>query len=89
MEVLERIGAGRFEGYKLGYTDGSNRDADMDAIRLAATQHEVDDAKSRLCHSLQKKRAVAEVLDIEIGCRSYRIGRFKRQWNNFLPPTAK
>jgi hypothetical protein len=48
-------------------------------------QQEVAKAKSRL----RKKRAVAEVLDIEIGCRSYRIGRFKRQWDNFLPPTAK
>jgi hypothetical protein len=39
------LGAGRFEGYKLGYTGGSNPDADKDAIGQAATQQEVDKAK--------------------------------------------
>jgi hypothetical protein len=32
------LGAGRFEGHKLGYTGGSNPDADKDAIGEAATQ---------------------------------------------------
>jgi hypothetical protein len=72
-------------GYNLGYTDGWNAALDMNAIGLAVKQQEVDMAKSRL----QKKRAVAEVLNIEIGCRSYKQGRFKRQWDKFLPPTAK
>jgi hypothetical protein len=66
------LGAGRFEGYKLGYyTGGSNPDADKDAIGQAATQQEVDKAKSRL----QKKRAVAKILNIDTRCRSYRQTR--------------
>jgi hypothetical protein len=36
---LEGLGAGRFEGHKLGYTGGLNTDADKDAIGRAATQH--------------------------------------------------
>jgi hypothetical protein len=58
---------------------------DTNAIGLAAKQQEVGKAKSRL----QKKRAVAVVLNIEIGGRSCSRGRFKRQWDKFLPPTAK
>jgi hypothetical protein len=54
------LGAGRFEGYKLGYTGGSNPDADKDAIGQAATQQEVVDAKSRC----KKKLAVAKALSI-------------------------
>jgi hypothetical protein len=72
-------------GYNLGYTDGWNAALDTNVIGLAAKQQEVGKAKSRL----QKKRAVAEVLNIEIGCRSYTRGRFKRQWDQFLLPTPK
>jgi hypothetical protein len=83
------LGAGHFEGYKLGYTGGLNTDADKDAIGRAATQQEVDKAKSRL----QRKRAVAKILNIDTRCRSYRqgsdSGSFKRQWDKLLPPTAK
>jgi hypothetical protein len=64
---------------------GWNAAFDTNAIGLAAKQQEVGKAKSRL----QKKRAVAEVLDIEIGCRSYTRGRSKRQWDQFLLPTPK
>jgi hypothetical protein len=73
----------------IGYTGGSNRGADMDAIRRAATQQEVVHAKIRL----QKKRAVAKVLDIKIGCKSMSYkqgtGTFRQQWDKFLPPTSK
>jgi hypothetical protein len=63
-----------------------NTDADKDAIGRAATQQqEVDKAKSRL----QKKRAVAKALNIDTMSKSYRQGRFKRQWYKLLPPTAK
>jgi hypothetical protein len=55
-------------GYNLGYTDGWNAALDTNATGLAAKQQEVSKAKSRL----QKKRAVAVVLDIENGGRSYR-----------------
>jgi hypothetical protein len=55
------------------------------AIGLAAKQQEVGKAKSRL----QKKRAVAEVLNIELGCRSYKKGRSKRQLDQLLLPTPK
>jgi hypothetical protein len=37
---MEGLGAGRFGGYKLGYTGGSNPDTDKDAIGRAATQQE-------------------------------------------------
>ena len=75
-----------FEGYNLGYTSGSNTDADNHAIKRAATDQEVHKAKSRL----QKKRAVAKVLNIDTRCGSYRSkeGAFKQQWDKFLPPTA-
>jgi hypothetical protein len=66
LEILEGIGAGRFEGYKLGYTAGSNRDADMAAIGQAATQQEVVDARTRLL----KKRAVAKILNRRTFLRS-------------------
>jgi hypothetical protein len=88
MEVLEGIGAGRLKGYKLGHTNGSNRDTDMDAIRLAAMQQEVvGAAKSRL----QKKRLVAKTSNVEIRCRSYEraTGAFKQQWDKCFPPAAK
>jgi hypothetical protein len=62
-----------------------NTDADKDAIGRAATQQEVDKAKSRL----QKKRAVAKILNTDTMSKSYRQGRSKRQWDKFLPPTAK
>jgi hypothetical protein len=51
---LEGLGAGRFEGYKLGYTGGSNPDADKGAIGRAATQQEVVDAKSRCKKKLHR-----------------------------------
>jgi hypothetical protein len=81
------LGAGRFEGYNLGYTSGSNTDADNHAIKRAATDQEVHKAKSRL----QKKRAVAKVLNIDTKCHSYinKKGVFKQQWDKFLPPTPK
>jgi hypothetical protein len=84
MEGLGLPGAAAL-GYKLGYTDGRNAALDTNAIGLAAKQQEVDKAKSRL----QKKRAVAKVLNIDTRCRSYIAGRSKRQWDKFLPPTAK
>ena len=61
------LGVGRFEGYNLGYIGGSNTDADNHAIKRAATDQEVHKAKSRL----QKKRAVAKVLNINARCWSY------------------
>jgi hypothetical protein len=57
---LEGLGAGRFGGYELGYTGGSDPDADKDAIRDAATQPEVVNAKRRC----KKKLAVARALNI-------------------------
>jgi hypothetical protein len=48
------LGAGRFEGYKLGYTGGSDLNADKIAIEGAATQPEVV-SLSRI----KKKLAVA------------------------------
>jgi hypothetical protein len=56
-------------------------------IKRAATDQEVHKAKSRL----QKKRAVAKVLNIDARCWSYKSkeGAFKQQWDKFLPPTAK
>jgi hypothetical protein len=35
---LEGLGAGRFGGYKLGYSGGSNPDADKDAIRQTSDE---------------------------------------------------
>ena len=78
------VQTGRFGGYNLGYTGGSNTDADNHAIKRAATEQEVHKAKSRL----QKKRAVAKVLNIDTKCWSYRGSTFKQQWDKFLPPTA-
>jgi hypothetical protein len=71
----------------LGYTSGSDTDADNHAIKRAATDQEVHKAKSRL----QKKRTVAKVLNIDTRCWSYtdKKGPFKQQWDKFLPPTAK
>jgi hypothetical protein len=79
-----RVGAGRFEGYNLGYTGGSNTDADNHAIKRAATDQEVHKAKSRL----QKKRAVAKVLNTDTRCWSYRGSTSKQQWDELLPPSA-
>jgi hypothetical protein len=80
-------GSGRFEGFLLGYTSGSDTDADNHAIKRAATDQEVHKAKSRL----QKKRAVAKALNIDTSCWSYKDkkGAFKQQWDKLLPPTAK
>jgi hypothetical protein len=79
------LGVGRFEGYNLGYTSGSNTDADNHAIKRAATDPEVHKATSRL----QKKRAAAKALNIDTRCWSYRGSAFKQQWDELLPPTAK
>jgi hypothetical protein len=84
---LEGLGAGRFEGHKLGYTGGSNPDSDKDAIGRAATQQEIVDAKSRC----KKKLAVAKALNISIAPTGhiYKGGAFKQQFDELLPPTAK
>jgi hypothetical protein len=87
MELLEQpvaekakgasgLSAGRFEGYKLGYTGGVNTDADKDAIGEAATQQEVVDAKSRC----KKKLAIARALNIPTAPTGhiYKTGAFKR-----------
>jgi hypothetical protein len=79
------LGAGRFEGYKLGYTGGSNPDADKDAIGEAATQPEV--VSLSRC---KKKLAVARALNIPTAPTGhiYKKGAFKRKFELF-PPTAK
>jgi hypothetical protein len=84
---LEGLGAGRFEGYKLGYTGGLNTDADKDAIGRAATQPEVVDAKARC----KKKLAVAKALNINSTYRIYKDkkGAFQQPFDTFFPPTAK
>jgi hypothetical protein len=84
---LEGFGAGRFVGYNLDYTGGRDTDADKDAIRQAATQQEVDKAKSRL----QKKRAVAKILNINSKDAIYtrKTGVFKQQFDELFPPTPK
>jgi hypothetical protein len=84
---LEGLGAGRFEGYKLGYTGGKNPKADKKAIRDAATQPEVVDAKSRF----KKKLAVARALNIPTAPTGhiYKGGAFKRKFDELFPPTAK
>jgi hypothetical protein len=85
MEGLGLLGAAAL-GNKLGYTDGKNSDADMDAIRRAATEPEALQAKSRL----KKKFAVARVLNTaKNNCHTYSRGRFKQQFDEIFPPTAK
>ena len=81
------LGAGRFEGYKLGYTGGVNTDADKDAIGQDATQQEVVDAKSRC----KKKLAVARALNIPAAPTGhiYKTGAFKRKFDERFPPAAK
>jgi hypothetical protein len=82
--MAELLGAEHL-GYNLGYTDGWNAALDTNAIGLAAKQQEVGKAKSRL----QKKRAVAAVLDIGTRYRSCTAGRSKRQWDQIRPPAPK
>ena len=84
MEGLGLPGAAAL-GYKLGYTDGKNSDADMNAIRRAATEPEVLQAKSRL----KKKLAVARILNTDTRRDTYCSGWFKQQFDEFFPPTAK
>jgi hypothetical protein len=84
MEGLGLLGAAAL-GYKLGYTDGKNSDADMNAIRRAATEPEVLQAKSRL----KKKLAVARILNTDTRRDTYCSGWFKQQFDEFFPPTAK
>jgi hypothetical protein len=83
---LEGLGAGSFEGYKLGYTGGTNPDADKVAIGRAATQKGVVYAKSRC----KKKIAVAQALNTNRGSNLYKAGgTFRQQFDQFFPPTAK
>jgi hypothetical protein len=85
------LGAARFEGYKLGYTDGVNADLDMAAIRLAATQQEVDDAKIRPKKKFAQSRRSSTPITPSTTPRGdmYRKGTSKQQFDKFLPPTAK
>jgi hypothetical protein len=80
------LGAGRFEGYKLGYTGGSNPDANTDAIGEAATQPEV--VSLSRC---KKKLAIARALNIPTAPTGhiYKRGAFKRKFDELFPPTAK
>jgi hypothetical protein len=84
--LLEGLEAGRFGGYKLGYTGGSNPGADKDAIRQAATQPDVVDAKRRC----KKKLAVARALNIPTAPTGhiYKKGAFKQQFDELFPPTG-
>jgi hypothetical protein len=81
------LGAGRFEGYKLGYTGGLNPDADKDAIEGAATQPEGVVSLSRI----KKKPAVARVLNIPTAPTGhiYKKGAFKRKFDELFPPIAQ
>jgi hypothetical protein len=87
-DFLEGLGAGRFGGYKLGYTGGSNPDADKDAIGRAATQHEVVDAKSRFKKKLAVAKALLNIPAAPTG-HIYKKGAFKQQFDELFPPTAK
>jgi hypothetical protein len=80
------LGAGRFEGYNLGYTGGFDQAADKDAIVEAATQPEV----VSLSRS-KKKLAVARALNINSKDRTYtrKTGAFKRKFDEVFPPTTK
>jgi hypothetical protein len=73
-------GLGQATSYKLGYTDGMDDLADMDAIRQAATQQAVRQAKG----PHKKKRATAEILNIKYRSRSYREGLFRQQCDKHL-----
>jgi hypothetical protein len=74
-------------GYKLGYSDGTYSDRDMNIIELPAKQQDPDNKMT----DLKRKKLVEKALGIESKSRSYkdRAGIFKRQWIAFLKSTTK